>query len=113
MPSHTQPPRITVRVSHILEPIYDQFLGIQKRQLQTLANALDAGDPATARRLAHSLKGSAATYELPDAAAIARDLEAAVVQNDRTLALRQLKALVAYFDALDIVYAKETILPDA
>jgi len=108
-----KPPRPTVRVSRTLEPIFAQFLEIQQRQRLALGQALAAGDAATALRLAHSIKGAAATYELPDAAAIARDLEAALALGALALAASCLEALAAHFNALDVVFVERSSLPDA
>lgn len=111
MPEQPTPPRIVVRVSRRLEPIFAQFLDIQKRQRQALGEAIAAGDAVTAHRLAHSLKGAAATYELPAAAAIARDIEAAAAGGDLPLAARHLDALAAHCNALCIVYDDASSLP--
>lgn len=108
-----KPPRPTVHVSRTLEPIFAQFLEIQLRQRAALGQAMTAGDAATALRLAHSMKGAAATYELPDAAAIARDLEAALALGDLDLAKGCLEALTAHFNAIEVVFVDRTSLPEA
>ena len=111
MPKLPAPSRLVARVSQTLRPIFDQFLAIQERQRRALGKAIATGDVATARRLAHSLKGAAATYELPAAAAIARDIETAVLQGDLPLAARRLENLAAHFDALDVVFIEASSLP--
>jgi len=105
------PSRVVARVSQTLRPIFDQFLAIQEGQRCVLGKAIAAGDVATAHRLAHSLKGAAATYELPDAAAIACGIETAVLQGDLTLAASRLETLAAHFDALDVVFIEASSLP--
>jgi len=111
MPECPDQPRLVTHVSQTLKPIFAQFLALQTRQRHDLAQAIAAGDAQTAHRLAHSLKGATATYELPAAAAIARDIETAVLQGDMTLAASHLKTLTAHFDALDVVFIAAPALP--
>ena len=111
MPERSAQPRLVARVSQTLEPIFAQFLALQRRQRHDLGQAIAAGDAQTAHRLAHSLKGATATYELPAAAAIARDIETAVLQGELSLAASHLKTLSAHFDALDVVFIAAPALP--
>ncbi|MHC1790960.1 Hpt domain-containing protein [Solidesulfovibrio sp.] len=108
----TPPPRATVWVSRALEPIFPQFLDIQFRQLRELEYAMAAGQPAAARRLAHSIKGAAASYDLPDAADMAQDLETALVAADQQPARRLFKQLARYLTDIDIVYTDVPPLPE-
>ena len=104
MPDSRTPARIVVRVNRALAPIYPQFLAVQGEHLAALANALATGDVVTAGRLAHSVKGAAGTYELPAAAAIAADLEAAFAGDELERAGRLLGELAGYFAALDVAF---------
>ena len=94
----------TVRVSQTLESIYPQFLEIQKRHLAGIAPALAVGDTAEARRLAHSVKGAAGTYELPDAAALAAAAEIAIHDGRQEEALALAVTLGGYFANLNVIF---------
>ncbi|KHK00397.1 Hpt domain-containing protein [Desulfovibrio sp. TomC] len=113
MPDSLPPTSVVVCVSRVLAPIYPQFLAIQREHLTALADALEIGDVATAGRLAHSAKGAAGTYELPAAAAIAGDLEAAVARGEVELASRLLGELTGYFSGLDVAFTDAPLLPGA
>ena len=101
----------TVRVNQALKPIYPQFLEIQKRHLDGIAPALAAGDTAQARRLAHSVKGAAGTYELPDAAALAAAAEAAIHDGRQEEALALAAALGDYLEVLTVVFIEPQSRP--
>lgn len=94
----------TVRVSQVLKPLYPQFLEIQKRHLAGIAPALAAGDTVEARRLAHSVKGAAGTYELPAAAALAAAVEVAIHDGRQEEALALSAKLTDYFATLNVTF---------
>jgi HPt (histidine-containing phosphotransfer) domain-containing protein len=94
----------TVRVSQVLEPIYPQFLEIQKRHLAGIAPALAVGDTAEARRLIHNVKGAAGSYELPAAAALAAAAEIAIHDGRQEEALALAAALGDYLEVLTVVF---------
>jgi HPt (histidine-containing phosphotransfer) domain-containing protein len=62
------------RVAHVLE----LFLGQLDEMVQAIAVAVDAADAATARSLAHRLKGGAATVGAPVVAAACAELSGAL-----------------------------------
>ncbi len=101
----------TVRVSQALKPIYPQFLEIQKRHLAGIAPALAAGDTAEARRLAHSVKGAAGSYELPGVAALAAAAEAAIDAGRQEEALVLAAKLNDYLAALTVIFIKPRATP--
>ena len=103
----------TVRVSQALKPIYPQFLEIQKRHLAGIAPAMAVGDTAEARRLAHSVKGAAGTYELPEAAALAAAAEIAIHDGRQEEALALAAKLADYLTALNIIFVEPHPRPDA
>lgn len=103
----------TVRVNQALKPLYPQFLEIQKRHLAGIAPALAIGDTAEARRLAHSVKGAAGTYELPDAAALAAAAEIAMDDGRQEEALALAAKLAEYFTGLDVVFVAPQDAPNA
>jgi len=97
---HTK--KYVVSVDAILEPIFPGFLDIQKRYVNDMQIALNARDNQELFRLAHSVRGSAATYQLPDAAAIAHAIELAARENNFDAAVQSLDGLGRYLDTLEI-----------
>ncbi len=104
MPTHSASPILPVTVAAALRPIFGQFLDIQRRQVAAMEAALGQGDMETVVRLAHAVKGAAATYQLPEAAALARNLEAGVRQGDRDAAPALIAALARYFRDVKVVF---------
>ncbi len=103
----------TVRVSQTLKPIYPQFLEIQRQHLAGIASALAVGDTAEARRLAHSVKGAAGSYELPAAAALAAAAEIAIDDGRQEEALALAAELADYLAALTVIFVEPQAIPDA
>lgn len=104
MPTHSAKPPLPVTVAAALRPIFGQFLDIQRRQVAAMEAALGQGDMETVVRLAHTVKGAAATYQLPEAAALARNLEAGVRQGDRGEAAVLIAALARYFLDVEVIF---------
>lgn len=102
-PEDTPP---AVAVSRVLEPIFDEFLGIQRRHLAALRRAMAEGDRHTFARMAHSMKGACATYGLPDAAALAARLEAAGGTDDWDGAAALAAALARYLDTVRVAFTR-------
>jgi HPt (histidine-containing phosphotransfer) domain-containing protein len=96
------------RVSRMLEPIFHKFLDIQRRYLDELDAALDAGDCATLRRLGHAIKGGAATYELPDAAALGGRLEQAALDGDLGTAAAIVPLLRRYYTDISVAFVDKS-----
>jgi HPt (histidine-containing phosphotransfer) domain-containing protein len=65
----------------------DMFPESAREELGALRAALDAGDAATARRAAHTLKGIAASFGATRVQAIAHMLEDTTLPRDRSNAL--------------------------
>lgn len=95
-----------VPVAAALRPIFDAFLDIQRRHLAQLETALAARDTATLARLAHSVKGACATYQLPEAAAIALALEKSLANADFDAAGRRLAELTRYLQAVTVTFVE-------
>lgn len=95
---------ITARVNRILQPIFQQFLDIQQRYLCELDAALAAGDCATLHRLGHAIKGSASTYDLPDAAALGERLEQAALAGDLNSAAVLVPCLRRYYATVVVTF---------
>ena len=76
--------------------LWSIYLDSLDEDLENLAYAIEAADPATARYVAHRIKGAALTVEQPAIAERARTLEAALAQAsaipaDATVALAELR----------------------
>ncbi|EFL49506.1 Hpt protein [Solidesulfovibrio fructosivorans JJ]] len=97
-------PPHTVAVSAELRPIFDRFLAIQREHTVDLERALAARDSEDLSRLAHTIRGSTATFQLPEAADMALALEEAVANADFAAAGRLIAALARYFHETDIVF---------
>jgi HPt (histidine-containing phosphotransfer) domain-containing protein len=69
--------------------ILDRFLGSQPAQLRQLARSLANGEPETARRIAHTLKGAAATMGARELAGLAADIESGLRRNPEATAKRK------------------------
>lgn len=102
MPIAPNLPPQPVPVSAALQPIFAQFLEIQRGHLARLETALAAGDIPVIHRLAHTIKGAAATYQLPEAAALARELEAMTEKADLRRVPDQISALRQYFNTVTV-----------
>lgn len=99
------PPK-TVAVSAELRPIFARFLAIQNEHVAELEKALAARDSQTLCRLAHTIRGSAATFQLPEAADMALALEETVARADLAAAGRLIAALARYFRETDIEFVE-------
>ncbi|MDH4286152.1 MAG: PAS domain S-box protein, partial [Gallionella sp.] len=62
--------------------VLDKFIPNQGQAVQSIQSALDAGDRAAAERIAHTLKGIAATIGAANLAEAARQLEHAIHKGD-------------------------------
>jgi HPt (histidine-containing phosphotransfer) domain-containing protein len=105
MATSTRDSTSIARVSRSLEPIFDQFLDIQWRYLDQLDHALVAGDVTCLHRLGHSIKGGAATYQLPEAAALGEGLEQAALERDLDAAAAFVRRLRRYYCSLCVIFA--------
>jgi HPt (histidine-containing phosphotransfer) domain-containing protein len=111
MPASNNPERYAAQVNRALKPIFRQFLETQSKHLGGIRLALERGALKDASRLAHSVKGATGTYELPEAAAQAAALEAAVQAGDPAQVEALLDRLAAYLDALDVAFVDPTDAP--
>ena len=111
MVTATQVPDPVTRVSRVFEPIFDRFLDIQHQYLDQLDNALSRGDVPCLHRLGHSIKGGAATYQLPRAAALGACLEQAALERDLEAAAALVLHLRHYYDSLRVVFVDKDVEP--
>lgn len=93
-----------VCVSRYLESIFSSYIAFQMKQLTAMDQALVEADFPTLRRLGHTVKGSAGTYELPQAATLGGHLEQAALAGDLPLAGEAVAALRAFFTGLDVTF---------
>jgi HPt (histidine-containing phosphotransfer) domain-containing protein len=99
------PPHVVV--SRFLEPIFPLFLEIQENHLIELRFALAAGNAAEVVRLAHSIKGATATYQLPDAADLAARLEITAKNSPLYDAQHLFEELARYLQNVRILFLGE------
>ena len=107
LPKHHYSP---AHVSVALQPIFTDFLDIQRSHVATMRHCLSTNDTVTLARLAHAVKGAAATYQLPDAANLARTLEALASTDHCDDARALIEALQDYFDTVPVVFVAESRL---
>ncbi|EHJ48318.1 Hpt domain protein [Solidesulfovibrio carbinoliphilus subsp. oakridgensis] len=96
-----------VTVDGDLRPIFGRFLDIQRGQIEALGNALVAGDQGTAVLLAHTVRGAAATYQLPEAAAVAAAIEEQARGRNLAPAAPLVDVLRRYFREVEVVFRDE------
>jgi HPt (histidine-containing phosphotransfer) domain-containing protein len=96
---------VCVVIDGSLAPIFNQFLDIQRRHLAAMEHALAVGDSQTIERLAHAVKGAAASYQLPTAATMAGRLEALAQNGDLSLAPALVVGLDSYFSRLCVTFS--------
>lgn len=97
---------IRIRVSRYLEAIFPTYLGIQGDYLDELDRALADADLAAVQRLGHTIRGGAATYELPPAADLGGRLEEAALAGDLSAASAIGTALRDFFARLHVTFAE-------
>jgi HPt (histidine-containing phosphotransfer) domain-containing protein len=90
-----------------LRPIFNRFLDIQRGQIEALDAALAAGDRGAALLLAHTVRGAAATYQLPEAADVAAAIEEQARGRDLAPAGPLVDVLRRYFREVEVVFREE------
>lgn len=86
---------ITVRIDPMLAELVPKFLARCKQTVEEFRGAAHSGDLAGARRIGHSLFGTASSYGFDEIAAIGREIERAARDGDS----EALKALAERLDA--------------
>lgn len=76
------PPGIAPDLPREISAYIPEYLSIARRELLAALAAYDGGDTAPLRRLAHNLKGSAASFGLEEVGTIAGRVEQAVIDGD-------------------------------
>lgn len=95
---------VRVCVSSYLESIFSSYIAFQMEQLTAMDQAMAEADFPTLRRLGHTVKGSAGTYELPQAAILGERLERAALAGDLPLTGEAVAALREFFTGLDVTF---------
>jgi HPt (histidine-containing phosphotransfer) domain-containing protein len=90
--------------------LIDEFLDDGPRQLETLRAATTSGDAETARRAAHTLKGTGRTFGAGAFASLCQEAEAAAAGGDLEAVGQRIEAIA---DALDRVLAELSAARDA
>ena len=106
MNRHSAPAKPDVRIGAALEPIFQDFLKIQRQQIAAMHHALALRDSQTLIRLAHAVRGATATYQLPVAADIARDVELSAAENDLETTAKSIRSLKHYLDTLTVRFIR-------
>ena len=104
-------PTKPVPVTTDLRPIFDQFLVIQRHHVAQLEQALKTCDHRAMARLAHSIRGACATYQLPEAARLALALEHTVQQGDPVVTGSLIAALKRYFRDISVEFVETGATP--
>lgn len=86
---------ITVKVDPILAALVPKFLARCKQTVGEFHEAVRSGDLMVARRIGHTLLGTASSYGFHEMAAIGKEIEHAAQTGD----FEALKALAAQLDA--------------
>ena len=73
---------ITVKIDPILSELVPKFLARCKETVLELHSAVHSGDLAVARRIGHSLLGTASSYGFHEMAAIGKEIELAAQRSD-------------------------------
>ncbi|HKY72223.1 MAG TPA: Hpt domain-containing protein [Nitrospira sp.] len=98
--------RITVSVDPDLEDLVPGFLENRRKDVTTLAAAVQTKDVKTVRLLGHRMKGDGGGYGFLEISDIGEALEQAAIREDWKLIEAQTAALGAFLGQVDVVYRK-------
>jgi HPt (histidine-containing phosphotransfer) domain-containing protein len=96
----------------LLAEVLGLFLDDAPRLLREISEAIEAGDPTTLRRLAHTMAGVSGNFAAPDVIATARRLEAMGKAGDLAGAADAQAALGRDFDAFGAAVIASGLLAD-
>ena len=96
--------KIVVRVSRELEELIPEYLGLVRRDLCSLGEALAGEDFEAIRILGHNLKGSGAAYGLNAITELGGRLEQVAPTRAGDAIRRLTGELADYLDRLEIVF---------
>jgi len=96
--------RITVSIDPDLEPLIPGFLDNRRKDIEALAEALEAQQFATVQSIGHSLKGVGGGYGFQEISDIGASLESAAQQQDAPGIRTLIESLRDYLDNVEVVY---------
>ena len=96
---------IIVHVDPDLEAIIPRFLANQQKAVAAMQQAWAAQDYDTLRALGHKMKGAAGGYGFDVLTEFGRTIEDAAKASNALPIQQALKALDAYLDRVEVVYA--------
>ncbi|BCR03847.1 hypothetical protein DESUT3_09160 [Desulfuromonas versatilis] len=99
-----RPEKIIVHVHPDLEDLVPGFLAHRREDLGTLRAALERGDYAAIRRLAHTMKGVGGGYGFAPFSSIGLQLQQAAEKRDAAGIERGLAALADYLERVEVVF---------
>ena len=95
-PPEEPPASVTLDIDPFLADLVPGYVREQRRQMADLRRLVTDGDMDRLKRIAHNLKGTGASYGIPDVTRLGRALEAAGQQGDALV----VSALIEELDAL-------------
>jgi CheY-like chemotaxis protein/HPt (histidine-containing phosphotransfer) domain-containing protein len=99
-----RPPAVQVTPPPAIADLVPRYLENRRREIGLLNAALESGDFAQIRQLAHGMKGSGAGYGFPELTALGRRLEAAAITGEESQVQEALRALATYLERVEIVF---------
>jgi two-component system sensor histidine kinase/response regulator len=99
-----RPPAVQVTPPPAIADLVPRYLENRRREIGLLNAALESGDFAQIRQLAHGMKGSGAGYGFPELTALGRRLEAAAIRGEESQVQEALRALATYLERVEIVF---------
>ncbi len=89
-----------------LAGIMPGYLDLRRREGAELLAAAGRGDLDTARLLGHRMKGTGASYDLPEITRLGRDIEAAALAGDGGRVLALAREASSYVEDLEVVWRR-------
>lgn len=98
--------RIVVKIDPDLEDIIPQFMENTRKDISAIVQALSENDPATIRRIGHSMKSYGIGYGFEEISALGKTIEAAALENKLSAVREFVTGLTNYLDKVKVVYEK-------
>ena|SRR5713226_8313152 len=96
--------KIVVRIDPDLSDLLPEFMARKRLDAEVIRNAAAAGDHPKLSDLGHRIKGEGGSYGLDEISEIGAKLELAAKASDVAAARRHADELIAYLDAVEIIY---------
>jgi HPt (histidine-containing phosphotransfer) domain-containing protein len=98
--------RVTVSIDPDLEELVPGFLENRRKDVATLARAVQTQDVKTVRLLGHRMKGDGGGYGFQEISQIGEALEQAAIREHWTVIAEKTEALRTFLAQVDVVYRK-------